>query len=245
MKGIVTAFLVLIPIVTHAQQGDVRYLEATKIEMDLPPEMAHMAEEMPTAQTSTKQLLFTETASLMRDAPADSDEEGGFEVQSDNVHLKVAVAKNDSEYFVDYESGEVVEKRNFMGRTFRISGGESLRWRLTGEQSEFLGYLCQKAVATQDSTEITAWFTPEIPVPTGPAGYNGLPGLVLVVDIDDGQRTYTAQDVNLADVDTSLIVPPTKGRKVSRDEFDQIVDEKMKEMGAVNSGRGFKIIVNN
>ena len=34
---------------------------------------------------------------------------------------------------------------------------------------------------------MTAWFTPEIPVSTGPAMYGGLPGLIL--EISDGNRT--------------------------------------------------------
>ena len=246
MKQFVTALLLLFPLVAMGQQGSVKYLEATKLEIDLPPEMAHMADELPTSQTATKMLMFTESASLMKDAPAESDEEGSVDWQTENVHMKIAVAKNESEFFHDLESGESVEKRNFMGRTFRIAGGDPIQWRLTGEQSEFLGYACQKAVAERDSSQIVAWFTPEIPISAGPAGYNGLPGLVLVVDIDDGQRTYTAQEVDLENVKVDDIKPPKKGKEVSREEFDQIVEEKMKEMGAERSGnRGFKIVVDN
>lgn len=246
MKTIVTALLTLLPIVAFAQQGTVTYVEATKLDIDLPPEMAHMADQLPSARTSTKALLFSESASLMKDAPAEEDESGSIEMESDNVHIKMVSGRNESEYFHDLETGEFIEKRDFMGRVFRISGAEAeLQWKLTGEQSEFLGYACQKATSTSDSSEVVAWFTPEIPVSAGPGGYFGLPGLVLVVDIDGGQQTYTATNLSLDPVDPEAIVAPTKGKKVTREEFREIFDEKMKEMGAQRNGRGFNVKIVN
>ena len=247
MKTFVTALLLIIPTLAFAQQGTVTYVEAIKLDMELPPEMAHMADEIPKSQTSTKVLYFNENAALMKDAPADSDEDGNIEIGNDNFQVKMVVADNESEFFSDFANGTLVEKRNFMGRKFIISGdGEPIAWKLTGNQSEYLGYLCQEATATRDSVNIVAWFTPEIPVSAGPATYSGLPGLILAVDIDGGNRAYTATKLSLDPVDPALIAAPTKGKQVTRSEFEQIMEEKMKEMGAERSGRGgFKITIDN
>ena len=246
MKVIVTVLLALLPIAAFAQQGTVTYTEAVKLNIELPPEMAEMAKDMPSSQTSTKALLFTESASLMKDAPAEEDEASSFEGHGDNVSFKMKFETDESEIYHNMDSGDLVEKRSFMGRTFRISGGDdNLQWKLTGEQSEFLGYACQKAIAMDDTVEVVAWFTPEIPVSAGPAEFFGLPGLVLVVDVDSGQRTYTATKVSLDDVDAGEIIPPKKGKKVTQEEFQEIFDEKMAEMDARDNGKNVHIQIVN
>ena len=83
-----------------------------------------------------------------------------------------------------------------------------------------------------------AWFTPMIPVPSGPNQYNGLPGMILHMDFDDGIRQITAVDIVLKDLEKDLIVKPTKGKKVSEEEFDKIREEKIKEMEEEFGGRG-------
>jgi GLPGLI family protein len=77
-----------------------------------------------------------------------------------------------------------------------------------------------------------------IPVAAGPQNFVNLPGLVLHVDINEGERSYTAQNINLEKLDMSLIQKPSKGQKVSREKFKKITEEKMKEMEAERGGRG-------
>lgn len=49
------------------------------------------------------------------------------------------------------------------------------QWDITQETDTILVYPVIKAV----SRNVEVWFTPTIPVPFGPAGYGGLPGLIL------------------------------------------------------------------
>ena len=153
-----------------------------------------------------------------------------------DLHFRTIEEPPENETYVNLDEGQLIEKQDFLGRTFLITGETlNVAWRLTDERSEFLGYLSQKATAVRDSTTIKAWFTPEIPVPAGPARYGGLPGLILVLTLNDGQTTYVAQELSLAPLDEAL-VPPKKGKKVTREEFNTIVEEKRKEMEA--DGRG-------
>ena len=221
--------------------GTATYEITTRLEIELPPEVQHMADQFPSSTTETRLLHFDETASLMVAAPAPEDDEG-TEVSSGNVRVMVRRARADNATFVDYDAGTRVEKRDFLGRTFLIDGEvEPLAWRLTDEQSEFLGYPCMKATAMRDTVEVEAWFTPQIPVSAGPAGYGGLPGLILVLTEDDARRTMIAQEVTLGPLAEGLLTPPTEGRRVTDEAFRAIVEERMEEM---QSGGGRFILRN-
>ena len=45
-----------------------------------------------------------------------------------------------------------------------------------------------------------------------------------------------AQDIDFKKIDKKLITKPKKGKKVTKEEFQKIVEEKMKEMGMENRG---------
>ena len=95
----------------------------------------------------------------------------------------------------------------------------------------------QKATAEHDSTTIEAWFTPEIPVSAGPGLYGGLPGLILVVSVNDGHTVYSATEVSLTAVEDGVVKPPDDGQEVSREEYEKIVAEKLAELEATQRSR--------
>jgi GLPGLI family protein len=242
------SFALFLPSVCWAQQGAVTYDETVKFDIELPPEMADMKDQIPNSQTSKKVLLFNQVSSLMKPAQADAKPTNVVH-QGEGMVFKMGRAGEENETYVNFDDETVVEKRDFMGRIFLITGSPApLEWKITGERSEFIGYMCMKATAVRDSTTLEAWFTPEVPVPAGPETYGGLPGLILVLNIDDGQRTFVATDLTLEELAEGSIEAPKKGKKVSREEYDEIVEEKMKEMGAESAGKGgnkFMITIRN
>ena len=82
-----------------------------------------------------------------------------------------------------------------------------------------------------DGREVRAWFTPRIEVSAGPGVYYGLPGLVLAVEMQQGDRTLEDIDIELKPLDKNVLKKPHKGKKVTREEYQAIVSEKLKEMG--------------
>lgn len=140
--------------------------------------------------------------------------------------------------YTNLDDDSYVEVRELLGRTFRIPETRpSFAWRLTGEQATFLGYPVFQATAQQDSTTIEAWFTPEIPISSGPAQYGGLPGLILTLTVDSNRVTYTAKEIDTATV-IGTIKAPSDGSRVTRAEYDRIVEEKMAELARSRRGRG-------
>jgi GLPGLI family protein len=83
---------------------------------------------------------------------------------------------------------------------------------------------------------ITAWYTPEIPVNQGPEGYWGLPGLIL--EVNDGKTTIVCSKVVMNIKEKAEIKAPTKGKEISQKDYDEVVTAKMKEMMEMNQGRG-------
>ena len=75
---------------------------------------------------------------------------------------------------------------------------------------------------------VTAWFTPQIPVKNGPGEYAGLPGLILEMSID--RTTILCSKIVLNPKEADKIEAPDIGKEVTREEYNEIVKEKMDEM---------------
>ena len=84
--------------------------------------------------------------------------------------------------------------------------------------------------------EITAWYTPDIPVSTGPANYWGLPGLIL--GVSDGTTTLLCSKIVMNPKEKTEIKKPTKGKKVTQAEYTDIVAKKAEEMRQMRGGPG-------
>jgi GLPGLI family protein len=240
-------FLFLFPAVALPQEGTVTYDRAVQYEFEVPEALGEYKDMIPSESISSMILLFSASESVMIPAPPAEEEEEltGMESRAQGLTARLkmgSLSRSDHEdlleTYVNVEEGAVVETRDFMGRTFLLTGDQpSYAWKLAGEESEFLGYVVQKATAIQDSMAIEAWFTSEIPVSAGPGTFGGLPGLILVVSVDDGKTAYSATDVKLAHLEDGSIQPPDDGQEVSRDEYEEIVAEKMAELEAERSRR--------
>lgn len=239
--------LALLPAAASAQSGVILYDRAVRYEFEVPERMGELRNQIPSADFGQILLFFNESASLLVPAPNEEEEqetdmasrERGMMVQR---LRRGSTSRSDQEThleaYVSFLNDSVVETREFMSRTFVIRGTRpAYQWRLSAEQTEFLGYLVQKATTVMDSSVIEAWFTPEIPVSAGPGLFGGLPGMILSVSVDSGRTVYSATEVNLTTVEDGAIKAPDDGQEVSRDEYEQIVAEKLEELATMRRGR--------
>ncbi|TXD83900.1 GLPGLI family protein [Subsaximicrobium wynnwilliamsii] len=105
-------------------------------------------------------------------------------------------------------------------------------WNISKEKKKIGDYTCYKATTTIENgrtikTEITAWFTPEIPFRFGPKNYGGLPGLILALE-ERGHYFY-AKKIVLKQEEKKVKIPH-KGKQVSQTEFTEIGRAVMKQM---------------
>ena len=246
MKRLLFFLPVLFPVVASAQSGVILFDRAVQYDFEVPERMREMSNQIPTANISSMLLLFNESASLLVPAPTEEEEQqAGPALRAQGMIQRLRMgspSRSDQETlleaYVRFEDSSVIETREFMGRTFLIRGTRpTYEWRLSAEQTEFIGYLVQKATTVLDSSVIEAWFTPEIPVSAGPGLFGGLPGAILSVSVDSGHTVYSATEINLASVDDEAIKEPDDGQEVSRDEYEQIVAEKLEELTMRGRGR--------
>ena len=142
-----------------------------------------------------------------------------------------------SEVYTNLIKGAVTKQFSFMTRFFRMEEKtQQSVWKIGAEQVVIQGYTCQNATTKKGEKNITAWFTPEIPVSSGPADYEGLPGLILSIE-EDGRNTILATSIDLSEPDTE-IKKPKEGTKVDQEKLDKIVVEKIEEWKKSQSQRG-------
>ena len=83
--------------------------------------------------------------------------------------------------------------------------------------------------------EVTAWYTPQIPVSQGPGDFWGLPGLILEVNTD--KTIILCSKIIMNPQEKVQIKAPEKGEVVSRKEYNETVKKKMEEMRSMYGGR--------
>ena len=83
---------------------------------------------------------------------------------------------------------------------------------------------------------ITAWYTPMIPASHGPDEFGGLPGLIL--ELSTNNTVMLCTKVVLNPKEAVVIEAPSKGKEVTRVEYQTIVEEKAKEMAERYGGQG-------
>jgi len=179
-----------------------------------------------------------------------------------NSGIQIRVTGGSDVMYKNVKENRFTNKTEIYGKLFLIKDSlSSKQWELVNETKNIGTYTCYKAIfkeevtsqTVNDKNEIeevtkerttTAWYTPQIPVNTGPQNFNGLPGLIL--EINDGKLTLICSKIILNPKEKIEIKEPKKGKVVSQEKFDEIMEKKNKEMmDRVQSrkGKGENVII--
>lgn len=223
-------------------KGTVQYTSTRKLEIniqgDMPPPPG-----LPDKIENKTVLYFTEKASLYKNAETAEDAMDVDQEADGGQMVVMRMAPPENRVYCDLENKTVTQQRDFMQRKFLIETPLSADgWKLTGKQKFILNYPCQEAMRADSTDTVSVWFTAALPVSTGPMEFIGLPGLVLEVNVQNGMEVITATAV-AKEVDEKEIEKPKDGKKVSQEEYDKIVEEKLKEMGIEPGGPGGKVVI--
>lgn len=219
-------------------EGAVTYEDKRNIHKSLPPEMEAMKDRIPEFRTSENILFFNKNEAVYKSVAKEKKKDEEFKGERGGRRGWGRRSENNI-YYTNIGDKQSVDSRDFFGKKFLIEGArDAKKWKMTGDQKMVGDYICQKATFSDSTENIVVWFTPMIPVSTGPDDFFGLPGLILHVDINQGERLITAQGIDLKTLDENEIVRPTKGKKISSDEFAELRDKKMEEMNQERGGKG-------
>ena len=258
MKKILIASLAILTAgLTHAQdhQGKIIYERVSQVQIRI-NDMPGMEQQMPRTRTDKFELTYGKQQSLWKAAEQDNDNDN-ISSGDGGMQIRMIVAGSDDVLYTNFETSKRVEKREMLDKTFIIDDSiRKFKWKMTGESKIILNRNCMKATTSDirtrtqmnmengkmerkevtDTINIVAWFTTEIPVPAGPAEYQGqLPGVTLEMDINNGRQTFKAIDIS-AKADLSVIKEPTGKKHYTPEEFRKERDKMMEEMQKNNQG---------
>jgi GLPGLI family protein len=222
-------------------EGVIQYEETVNLHKMLPDSMLKQMRGMiPETRSTQMELYFKGDESLYKrlDDPDEQPQGGGGGWGG--------MGRTSGETYKNVATEKLVEQKEMFGKKFLIEDTLKVqRWKLGTDAMTILGYKCMKATMTDSvrmrgdsmtKRNITAWFTEDVPLAMGPGLYGSLPGLVLAVDVNNGQMTSVAKKVEFKKVKEEDIAAPSKGEKLTRKEFD----EKLKEM--MKKQRGQRVI---
>jgi len=215
--------------------GTVTYQQITKLDLETvfdDEAMTRMTQyfggELPEARTGQKVLTFDVESALFESGEQESADPI---LQRITMHMEIMRPPRPKleKIFYDFKKNEKIEQVEFMTRYFRIANEiENPAWKLTNKSTNILDYTCMGAELKRGDESIIAYFTSEIPVALGPGDFIGLPGLVLAVE-KNSETVYLATFIDLTPPEKDIIAEPKDGKKITQEEFDNILKEKIEE----------------
>ncbi|UFH54170.1 GLPGLI family protein [Spirosoma sp. KNUC1025] len=166
-------------------------------------------------------LVFTENESLYTRS-SEEPEDGGYSWRRSELKL-----------YRNFAQDKKTDVMEMLGKTYVID--DSLHtpvWKIGNQIKDVAGYICMKA-ETEDpikKQKITAWFAQDIPVPAGPERYNGLPGLILELNLNEGDVIIEATSVTFKKpAPDELKLSKTKGKKINDVGYDALIRQHIAE----------------
>lgn len=208
-------------------QGVITYELRMDVHRNIPEERAELRAMIPQFRTDNFELFFTPTESLykIKEDPNQMATAGGGGMRMMRMPR--------SETYVDRQSNERIVFQDVMGSNYLIVDTIGMEpWRFGNEQMEIAGHMCLMAWQTDTVTkqEITAWFAPGLPPFMGPDRFNTLPGTVLAVDINNGERVWVARNIEAREVKPAEVRKPNRGQRMTRAEFNKFIEEQMQRL---------------
>jgi len=258
MKKIVITICAVVAInFLQAQQkeGKITYTRTSQMQMRFQGMNDEMERNIPKTRTDQFELTFGNNQSLWKQAEQENEDEPTF--GGGGMQIRMMVAGSDDVLYTNLEEAKKVELRVMFDKKFIVDDSiRPLKWKMNEETKTVLNHLCRKATAVRygkrttmnmdngkmerkevdDTSNIVAWFTTDIPVSAGPGEYQGqLPGLILEMDINNGRQTFIAKEI-LTKADFTVIKEPQGKKHYTPDEFRKESNKMMEEMQRNNEG---------
>ncbi len=252
MKNILVILGILVCIaavqVVFAQsttEGVITYEMKVNLHRRIPPGQEARKAMIPEFRTTKQQLFYNADESMYK--PVIEDEEEDMVSHGSGGGMRFRMMQANDEVYVNPGSTTTISKREFMGKEYLIEDTLKISpWKLGTETKDVQGYPCKMAYYLDErqpdrKQEVTAWYTDKLRPMLGPEQFGTLPGAVLAVDINNGERVIVARTIEMRPLKKSEMKIPSSGQKVTQAEFRKIVDDTMKQMGG---GNGRMIIRN-
>ena len=257
---IASAILIAIPSLAQVKEGKIVYERTMQLQIRINDDNPAFLNMIPKERKDKFELFFTDGKSLWQGVEDDGQsDETSFGDSGGGMRMVFRMPGNDDIAFHNITESKKVDQRELGGKSYIIADSiKKLSWKVAGETKVILGHNCMKATTQRmqesfrmtmdngeakrekvmDTMNIVAWFTNEIPGSFGPDIYQGqLPGTILEIDVNNGRNTFKAIEIS-PKVDIAKIKEPSKGKKVTAEEFTKEREKLMQEMMQNGGGPG-------
>lgn len=154
-------------------------------------------------------------------------------IQTDTYTVTVPYYKYVNNYH--YSNDIITELRTLNKGSLVNSKWEGkYKWKITDETKIINGYKVKKAITGSIELDkssdyyygnVVAWFCPDLPIPSGPARYYGLPGLILELTYESFPDKYVMKRIDFENTDEVKSI--NKGISIKKEDIlDFNFDEK-------------------
>jgi len=254
---LLTAILFTFSLFSQNFQGKAIYKSKRKIDIKLDSTQVDTGMHKKMMEMLKKQFEKTFVLTFDKDQSVyKEDEKLGKPQGPSNMQMVMINTGGSDILYKNTKENRYTNQNDVFGKIFLIKDTlEKLDWKLGSETRNIGEYTCYKATLKReievfesgisfngdkdlDATKkaapnmkeitITAWYTPKIPVNNGPGNYHGLPGLIL--EVNDGTETIICSKIVINPKNNIALKEPSKGKVVSQEKFETIIEKKMKEM---------------
>ena len=216
----------IISVVANAQikQGTIIYERKVDVHRRMQDEQ--MKAMVPQFQTAKSQLIFNGSVSVYKALPEDNAPDPFDNGGGNRIMIKIGGPGDNAVLYKNYSNQKFVEQTELADKEYIIDDTIDISsWKLSDETKTVLNHVCKKAtMKTERGSDVTAWYAEDIPSPVGPDTFGGLPGAILLMDINNAEMVYAATEFK-NEADSKELSEPSKGKHLTRAEFDKKLDE--------------------
>lgn len=253
LKQNIKYLLLLCTVLCFAQkeiQGQAFYDSKTSIDMEnfgrenmSEARKREMAERMRSNLEKSFVLTFNQTESIYTEEEKTNAWRGG--------RFRMMLEMTSGPHYKNIKEELLLQEQVLLGKKFLIKDSlPNYNWKMLGESKQIGDYMCFKATTKKSiptrafgfgrpsrdkseaeqtkEIEIVAWYTLQVPVNQGPGDYWGLPGLIL--ELNAGRTTIFCTKLIINSEDKMEIERPSKGKEISKSDFEAMMKEKLSEM---------------
>jgi len=218
-------------------QGVIHYELTIDMHRTLPANRPELRNFIPQYRTDHFSLYFNSEATSYKPRQVQTQEVTG------GGGMRVVMRAPRVETHIDRRSRARTVSLDFMGRNMLIVDTVGIEpWRFGRETMQIAGYTVMMAWTkdTVNNMEITAWFSPQLPPLQGPDRFVTLPGTVLAVDINNGERVWVARSIEGREVtpEELTISRPNRAEVMTREQFSTFLEAQIQRMNQNNPGSG-------
>ncbi len=215
-------------------QGVITYESTMNMWKRIPPERESMKSMIPEFIVRKADLFYNGTESMYK-PQVEEEEDAEFSSNGGGGRMRFRMGGAGTEIYVNHDDQIRLSQQEFNGKKYLVTDTIQITpWKFGTETKEILGYVCKQAYYTDEErkSEVVAWYTDKLGMFMGPETYGALPGVILALDINNGERTIVALNVEDKELSKKDIKIPSGGTPISGSEFRAMVREEMQKRGA-------------